>query len=299
MSRLVPLVGIALAAAAAVSFAANVTIARIAYDGGSNPLSYLSLRSAMALLVVFALLRATRTPLRLPRRQRLSALALGFLMALYSWGILSAIQFIPVALATLIFYTYPLLTVAYLWLTRHERFTAGGLAAVVAAFVGLAIALDIKNAVPDLRGVGLAALAAAGLTTVMIINSRIVGRGDSRPVTLHMLTTSTIAYVIVTLAFDHAALPGTIAGLWAFFGGPLFYAFAIIAIFIAMSKLGPFRTALTMNLEPVSAAILGFVLLGQSLNALQVFGIALVIAAVVFVQLSRAHEIAPAKGETP
>ncbi len=299
MSRLAPLIGIALAAAAAVSFATNVSIARIAYDGGSNPLSYLTLRSAIALVVVFVLLRATRTPLQLPRRQRLTALALGCLMALYSWGILSAIQFIPVALATLIFYTYPLLTAAYLWLTRHERFTIAGGAAVIVAFVGLAIALDVTDAVPDLRGVALAALAAVGLTTVMILNSRIVGRGDSRPVTLHMLTSATAAYAIVTLALGDAALPATVAGLWAFFGGPLFYAFAIIAIFIAMSKLGPFRTALTMNLEPVSAAILGFVLLGQSLNPLQVFGIALVIAAVVFVQLSRARETTPRHRSNP
>ena len=297
MPRLVSIIGIALAAAAAIGFAANVSIASIAYDAGSNPLSYLTLRSTMALIVVLALLLATRTPLKLPRRQRLVALALGCVMALYSWGILSAIQFIPVALATIIFYTFPVLTAAYLWLAGHERFTLGGLAAVVVAFIGLIIALDVTGAVPDLRGVALAAVAAVGLTAVMLLNSRVVGRGDSRPVTLHMLTSASAAYVIVTLLIGDAALPETTAGLWAFFGGPLFYAFAIIAIFIAMSKLGPFRTALTMNLEPVSAALLGFILLGQTLNALQVFGIALVIAAVIFVQSSRAREAAPQRGD--
>jgi len=82
-------------------------------------------------------------------------------------------------------------------------------------------------------------------------------------------------------------------------GGPLFYAVAIIAFFIAMSKLGPFRTTLTMNLEPISSMLFGFALLGQVLTGWQMFGAGLVIAAVLTVQMVRASETAAVKGDTP
>lgn len=293
------LAGVALAIAAAVSFAANTTLARIAYDGGSNVMTVLTVRTILAGLVVLALLRLSRGPLQLPPRKRLAAYGIGLVLALYSYGMMSAIKFIPVALAVLIFYTYPLLTTVYLWLTGRERINWRSGAALTAAFAGLILALDIGGASFDLRGIAFATLAALGITVVVIFNSRLVGGGDSRPVTLHMMASAAIAYTLVTLGLGEFALPAGAPGWWSFIGGPLFYAVAIIAFFIAMSKLGPFRTTLTMNLEPVSSMLFGFALLGQVLTGWQMFGAGLVIAAVLTVQVVRASETASAKGETP
>jgi len=299
MSRINSLVGVVLATTAAVSFAANTTLARIAYDGGSNVMTYLTVRTILAGAVVLALLTLSRGPLKLPLRKRLAAFGIGLVLALYSFGMMSSIKFIPVALAVLIFYTYPLLTTVYLWLSGHERPTWTSGAAVVIAFVGLALALDIDGGSLNLRGVALAGLAALGITAVVILNSRLVGGGDSRPVTLHMMASAAIAYTFVTLALGDFALPAGSPGWWSFIGGPLFYAVAIITFFIAMSKLGPFRTTLTMNLEPISSMVFGFVLLGQVLSWWQMFGAGLVIAAVLTVQVVRASETAAVKGETP
>jgi len=299
MSRINSLVGVVLATTAAVSFAANTTLARIAYDGGSNVMTYLTVRTILAGAVVLALLTLSRGPLKLPLRKRLAAFGIGLVLALYSFGMMSSIKFIPVALAVLIFYTYPLLTTVYLWLSGHERPTWTSGAAVVIAFVGLALALDIGGGSLNLRGVALAGLAALGITAVVILNSRLVGGGDSRPVTLHMMASAAIAYTFVTLALGDFALPAGSPGWWSFIGGPLFYAVAIITFFIAMSKLGPFRTTLTMNLEPISSMVFGFVLLGQVLSWWQMFGAGLVIAAVLTVQVVRASETAAVKGETP
>lgn len=303
MSRInspaISLAGVALAIVAAVSFAANTTLARIAYDGGSNVLTYLTVRTILAGLVVLAILTLSHSPLKLPLRKRLAAFAIGIVLALYSYGMLSAIKFIPVALAVLIFYTYPLLTTVYLWLTGRERPTWASGAALIAAFAGLILALDIGGASLDPRGVAFATLAALGITAVVILNNRLVGCGDSRPVTLHMMASAAVVYISVTLAFGDFALPAGAPGWWSFIGGPLFYAVAIIAFFIAMSKLGPFRTTLTVNLEPISSMLFGFALLGQVLTGWQMFGAGLVIAAVLTVQMVRASETAAVKGDTP
>lgn len=296
MSRINPLTGIVLASAAAISFAANTTASPIAAAGGSTVLTYLALRSTVAALLVFALLIATRSSLRLAPRRRWAAFGVGTVLAIYSVSLLSAIQYIPVALAVLIFYTFPLLTTLYLWITGQERasWTAG--AALLIAFIGLVLALNVGDRSPDLRGIALAALAALGITAVVLLNSRLVGVGDSRPVTLHMLSAASFVFIIVTAALGEFALPDTARAWWAFSTGPFFYAFAIVSIFVAMSILGPIRTSMTMNLEPVSSMVLGFVLLDQALNGLQILGAALVIVAVLTIQRTKGQARTPAKG---
>ncbi|MDH3738763.1 MAG: DMT family transporter [Alphaproteobacteria bacterium] len=293
MSRTTPLTGIVLACAAAVSFAANTTASPIAADGGGTVLTYLVMRSTAAALLVFILLLATRSSFRLPPRRRWAAFGVGCVLAIYSVSLLSAIQFIPVALAVLIFYTFPLLTTLYLWISGRERATWTAGVALAIAFVGLILALDLGEPSLDLRGIGLAALAALGVTTVVLLNSRLVGMGDSRPVTFHMLSAACVVFVVVTTVLGEFALPDTTRGWWAFATGPLFYAFAIVTLFIAMSKLGPIRTSMTMNLEPVSSMVFGFLLLGQALDGLQIFGAALVIVAVLTIQRTKRPARAP------
>jgi len=67
----------------------------------------------------------------------------------------------------------------------------------------------------------------------------------------------------------------------------VFYAFAMIAFFIAISMIGPVRVSLLSYAEPVVAAGLSVTLLGETLAPIQVTGIALVIAALVGATLWR------------
>ena len=77
------------------------------------------------------------------------------------------------------------------------------------------------------------------------------------------------------------------------------FVFAIVSIFIAMSILGPIRSSMTMNLEPVSSMVFGLIFLGQALTGPQIVGAALVIVAVLTVQRAKRPASAPAKGGPP
>ena len=146
------LLGAALAGAAGIGFAANSTAAKIAYGGGTNPLTFLTLRSTVAALLVLAIIIVSRRSLHLPMRRRIAALAIGALLGVYSYGLLSAIQFIPVALAVLIFYTFPLLTNIYAWISGQERPTVRSVGALLVAFLGLAqVLLDEGTSVTAIR----------------------------------------------------------------------------------------------------------------------------------------------------
>lgn len=160
------------------------------------------------------------------------------------------------------------------------------IAALVVAFVGLILALDVRGGHLNIEGVSLAFIAALGLTAVVLLNNRMVGASDPHPVTFHMMVSMTIVSVIVAMLSGGYALPDSGTGWFHLTLGTSLYAAAIVTIFIAFALAGTVATSLTMNVEPVSSVVLGSLILGQGLTAWQIVGVALVIAAVLSVRLA-------------
>jgi drug/metabolite transporter (DMT)-like permease len=127
----------------------------------------------------------------------------------------------------------------------------------------------------------LAFLAAFGLAVVIVISSRLIGKGDARPATLYMAAAASVMLLALCAINGDFALPGSTSGWIGFVGAAAFYGFAMIAFFIAMSMIGPVRASLLSYADAVISAGLGVVVLGQALTLLQVAGIALVIVALV------------------
>src|SRR5262249_61659312 len=125
-------------------------------------------------------------PVSLRRRDGWIAVALGALTAGYTWALLSAIGAIPLALAILIFYLFPLVATMILALFGWESPGWKTIAAIVVAFIGLVLALDPTVGNINIEGVWLGFAAAVGLGIVVAVSSRVFRAGDSRPVTLYM-----------------------------------------------------------------------------------------------------------------
>jgi len=62
---------------------------------------------------------------------------------------------------------------------------------------------------------------------------------------------------------------------------------AVLAVFISTIRIGPFRTALFVNLEPLLATVGSAVFLGEVIAPLQAVGGAVMIGALVLFQLRR------------
>ena len=62
---------------------------------------------------------------------------------------------------------------------------------------------------------------------------------------------------------------------------------AILFVFVSTLRIGPFRTALIMNLEPLTATILSALVLGDVLTPIQGVGCGVMLAALVAFQLWR------------
>jgi drug/metabolite transporter (DMT)-like permease len=276
-----------LALAAAVAFAFSNTSASLAYRGGSNPLTIAAIRFVLptAALVVWLGMSGVRMGLR--GRDGWIAGALGAVTAVYTWALLGAIGAIPLALAILVFYLFPLIATIIPAVCGWEKLAWPTIAAVVLAFVGLALALDPGGGGLDFEGVLLALGAALGLGVVIAVSSRVFGSGDSRPVTLYMAAAAALVLIVLCATQGEFVLPPTGMGWLGLLGTSVFYAFAMIAFFIAISMIGPVRVSLLSYVEPVVAATLGVTLFGERLAPIQIVGFVLVIAALVGATLWR------------
>lgn len=155
------------------------------------------------------------------------------------------------------------------------------------AFVGLALALgpDIKDL--KMEGLALAFGAALGQATIVVVSSRVFKAADPRPLTLYMAAVSAVILAVLCAARGEFMLPQTGSGWIGFLSVAVFFGFAMISFFVAMPMIGPVRVSLLSYAEPVVAAGLGRVLLGEGLAAVQIAGIVLVIGALVGVTAQR------------
>ena len=280
---------VALALLVAVGFAANSVFAALAYAGGSNAISVLIARSSVAFVVLLAVLIVARTSAVLPSSQRNVAFALGLLMAVSSYTLLGALEYMPVALCIITLYTYPLIVASFGWISGTEPFRIRFAVALIAAFAGLVLALDLPGAIPNITGIALSLTAAVSISILLIVSERVRSTEDSRPFTLHMLGACMVASIVAAPMLGEFTLPTTANGWTGFVAAPLCYAFGIIFLFVAISKIGSLKTAFVLNLEPVSSVVLSYFILSQSLKPLQIAGIVLVVAAI-----SSAQERQPA-----
>lgn len=266
--------------ALATAFATGSTFARLSYDSGATALAVNTARSICAALMLVVVLRAQGVRLGLPAPVAWQSLGLGLFLAGYSWSLFVAIGIMPVALAIVVFYTWPFMVGLGAWAMGQERLTWLWPVAAGIAFVGLGLALGLGpgTPAPDPVGVLYALAGAAGWAVLLLLNRKLVGRGDSRPVTLWMLVSAIVIYVAAAAIFGDFHLPTTPVGWAAFAASAGIYSVLPMSVFIVAAAAGPVRTALVMNFEPIASMVLTALILDQVLAPLQMFGAVLVVA---------------------
>lgn len=279
----------------ATTFALGSTVIRYAYDAGAGTLTIVMVRTTVAALGLALVLALLRVPLRLDRRERWAAALIGLVMAGYSGAFYMGMQYMPVGLTVVTFYTYPLVTGLFSWLTGQERFGVAGAVALPLAFFGLLLALDVSGGSFSLEGAAWAMLGSFGFSGVLILSAWLLPkRSDTRPRTLVMLATASVAAILVSVLSGEVWFPATALGWGGLLGSAVCYALAMTSILFAASVLGATRVAVVMNVEPIASLVLTFLILGERLGPLQLLGAGLVIAAIFLFRPRRAT--APASG---
>jgi drug/metabolite transporter (DMT)-like permease len=122
----------------------------------------------------------------------------------------------------------------------------------------------------------------------MLLVTRAALQGaDARLITWYSLVSSTVLFVLASLATQDWQPPVTAPGWVALIAVSVAVTTGILGVFASTVRIGPFRTALFMNLEPLLATIGSAFLLGEVITPLQALGGSVMIGALVAFQRRR------------
>jgi drug/metabolite transporter (DMT)-like permease len=272
---------------AAVSFGISNVLGKVAFLAGADVLTLVSFRGVVGVGFLSLWLRFYPPAVRHTPQARRIALGLGLLFAGNVYGVYEAIRLIPVPVAVLAYFIYPLLTGIAASLTGLERLSPRGVLAALVAFAGLALMIGAQPGALAPAGLAWAFGAACCRTAMLLITRASLAGAEARLTTWYSLLSSTAVLVIVCLVLRDWTPPLDAPGWAAFVGTSITTTVAVLALFASAARIGPFRTAVLMNLEPVVSTVLGLLLVGDSVTPLQLAGGAVMLGALVLFQLRR------------
>ncbi len=225
-----------------------------------------------------------KRPIGLPADGLRYALQLGVCGFFISFGYLTATQYIPVSLAVLLFYTAPFFVALAVRFIEHRPLSGRKMIALMTAFAGLALALNLSADIHlSLAGIGFALLAGGSLATLILLSARKGHLYDSVAVNIHMLAIASFLFVIVVLLSGDLTMPQTPV-VWGKLGiVGLTVAVAQLAMFIGVRYTGALLGAMLMNFEPLFTISLAIILIGEQLGQSQIIGAILVVSAVFLI----------------
>ena len=281
----------------ALMMGANHVAARLAFNNGVDVATAVASRSIVTTFIVALVVLFYKVPIRLSARHKKYLPAIGGLIGLQSLCLYSAVARLPVALALLAFNSYPLWAALWDRLLYGRRTEPAVLKAMPVLLVGLGLALDVLGAASGLGaaahwgriGVGVAFALAAGASfgLAMILTQHEAGDMDGRVRTVSTLGISGIIALVVVAAQGGFHLPQANPGWWGLAALTFLYGTAFTIMFTVLPKLGVAGNSAIMNVEPVFALVLAWLLLGQTIATIQVAGALIVVGAVMWLGLRK------------
>jgi drug/metabolite transporter (DMT)-like permease len=276
------LAGIVLALVSAVFFAVSNTLAGVAYQGGSNPFTLSATRFILPAILLLFILGYSGKAMILERRPAAIAAFLGLVSVVYTFALLMAIELLPVTIAILIFYLFPILTAFILAAFGSGRLTAKMLVSTFIVFFGLGLALAVQFR--ELNPIGMLAglVSAFGFAIVCSVSNRLMYDQDSRLVTLYLSVAAAVTMIVVSCFADSIQFPMTVAGWSGFIFSNVLYAGAIIGFYRSIAMVGAGAATFFLNLEPIVVIGAGYVFLNQMVSSWQMAGVAIVVGALIY-----------------
>ncbi|MGZ4270240.1 MAG: DMT family transporter [Solirubrobacteraceae bacterium] len=285
--------GVALCFLSAVGFGLMAVFAKEAYRSGVNVPTLLALRFAIAAGAFWAIVSA-RGPRRppssgwSPRRLTLCGLALGAVgYAAQAGAYFGALTRIDASLTSLLLYAYPALVFAAAVAMGRERPDGRRVGALVLASGGVALVLAGGGAgALDPLGVALGLGAAVCYSGYILATDRVVARFDPFRLGALVTTGAGISMWGAGLATGSIDLHFGAAGFaWIAALAMISTVGAVSAFTLGLARVGPATASIVSTVEPVVTVGLVMALFGERLAPLQLAGGALVLGAVIALQL--------------
>lgn len=292
-TQIIPRRGYLYVAVAAVLWAVSGTASKYLFMGGYSPKDVVQLRLTISSgVMLLGLLAARPKLLRLSIRDLPYFLLLGtFGTAAVQYAYFFAISRIDVAAAILLQDLAPVFIVCHSWLFAKERVSAITLGCIAVATFGCYFVVGGYNlSAGSMNFTGVMAGLLSAVTFAIYSVAGEYGMRRYHPVTIlfYAMIFGALVWNIVHPPLSALLVPAS-GKEWALV---LFIAvpgtiFPYGLFLRGVSLIRSARACLTSTLEPITAGFISFLLLGEVMKPLQLFGAALVVAAIAVLQLKQ------------
>jgi drug/metabolite transporter (DMT)-like permease len=282
----------------AACYAGLSVLAKLAFAAGLTLAGMLSLRFLGAAAVLAALLLLLRRAVSAGGRSTTRLILLGGLLyAPQATLFFTGLQRLPVSIAVLLLYVYPVLVALLDWGVNRRLPDRRTVLALAIAIGGVALTLYPQSTSSvDPLGALLVLGSATGLALYIVLSEGATQAVGARVGALWIVLGAGVSFTLAGAATGTLDWPAAL-------GEPLLIAGLIVigtvlpvTLFLAgVARVGPTGASLLSTLEPVFTVALGVVVLQESLAPVQLVGGLLVMAAAVLVATRRARlaEAAP------
>ena len=276
------IVGLALAAFAAVAFGTLAISAKFAYRAGSSVLPLLTVRFIGATLLLGVFHLVTRRSLKVQRGVMWKLLLLGGIgYGTETAFFFAALERAPAGVVSLIFYSFPLWVMLLGFATKMEPFKWRLVIALLVGSVGVGIVFSPESG--SLAGPLLALGAAVSVAIYFLLMQVVLRDVDASPAAFWTSAGAAVTTTVAALVAGDPLPAGAIVPALAL---ALASGVAFIAFYAAIVRIGSARTAIAAMVEPIATLILAVVLLDEIVTTRLLLGAAFVVVALGLLALS-------------
>ncbi len=284
------LLGYAAGIMAGVSYGTNPLFGKALMESGVPVMVMLFFRYGFAALFLAVWMLFGKESFRARRREIGVLILLGILFAGSSITLFCSYEFIPSGLATTLIYLYPVFVALIMVFLRIYPSWQTWLS-ILATFGGILL-LSAPSGGEQIRIPGVLLAIGSALCysffLVVVNRSKRIRNVSEHTLTLYSLVTGTALFAIIRRFQGGGMLEGIdTAADWGNLIGLAIVPTMISMLTLAMSSryIGPTKTAVLGVFEPLTAILIGTFLFGETLTAKMAVGIAICVAAVVFMIL--------------
>lgn len=283
--------GYLFAAIAAASYGTNPIFAIPLYREGISVTSVLFMRYAMAVAIMFfaTMIKSPKAFVIKPKYVGLLAF-MGILMVLSSIALFESYKYLSAGIASTLLFFYPVMVAIIMAIFYKERLTKKSWACLVTAFLGVVIlSKNDDGGFISLLGLTLVMLSSLSYAIYLVyINRGPMKKINTSTITFYVILGGFLVMIPYCLLDGGLMLPKTTPA-WINAIGLGFFPTVISLIFTsrAIALIGSTETAIFGALEPLTAVILGILILGETLTITPAIGMILIFVSVTVLMMKK------------
>ena len=281
---------------AAVCYGTNPLGALNLYAEGMNTPSVLFYRFGLAWVIIAGVMLLRKESLKVDKREFRTLTALGVLFIFSSLTLYLSFHYMPAGIASTILFTYPVMTAAIMTLFFREKITPGTVVAIMLSLVGVLLLYwgDTGGRL-NLWGVLLVLISALTYALYIIVVDKSPLAMSSFKINFYVLFYCAMGMVLFALLSGQPLMlpPTPKAWLWVGWLAVVPAIMALVMMVYAAKYIGSTPTAILGALEPTTAVLIGVMVFNEPFTPRLLFGIVLILCAVVVVVLSKDADRTP------